>query len=84
MYRPEEDGAYDGDGPLSQLCSFREEDVVLQMDMFVNVILEVIEFPIRDRKRIADTDRNLKAPGKMTNPMNRIADNLVFTAEFGE
>src|SRR5262245_7228609 len=62
----------------------REEDVVFQVDMLVEVFLELLELPVRDHKGIADIVRDRIPIGKVTDGVDCITDLLMLMIELDE
>jgi hypothetical protein len=61
---------------------FREENVVLKVDVFVEVVFEFFELLIGDHERVADIVGDRILLREMTNFVSRIADLVVFATEF--
>ena len=52
--------------------------------MLVQVVLELVELLVRDREGVADIARYRIPVGKVTDPVDGIADRLVLTIELAE
>lgn len=64
-----------------QFGRLREEDVVFEVDMLVEVVLELPELLVRDREGVADIVRNRIPVGKVAYGVDGIADLLMLMIE---
>ena len=67
-----------------QLCRLQEKDVVFKVYVLVEVVLELLEFLIRDHEGIADIARYGIFLCEMADRVDRIANHLMLVTEFRE